>query len=219
MSRAFPSDNSTRRATSAAMQTQTLFDFRGNWKYLTSTERRAVATAALRMAPQIATFCLTLLYTGARISEVLALTPERIDRANGAIIFESLKRRRRGLYRAIPVPSELLSRLEVVHDISIAQMDGSRRDKRLWTWGRTTAWKHVKFVMRTAKIRERLAMPKSARHAFGVDAVQNAIALNVVQRWMGHARIETTAIYADVIGKEERTLARRTWKSFRNVLH
>jgi site-specific recombinase XerD len=35
-----------------------------------------------------------------------------------------------------------------------------------------------------------------------------------IQRWMGHARLETTAIYASVLGEEERILARRTWNAF-----
>lgn len=51
-----------------------LFDQFGNRKYLTSTERRAFMDAAKRAAPEVETFCLTLAYTGARISEVLALT-------------------------------------------------------------------------------------------------------------------------------------------------
>lgn len=33
----------------------------------------------------------------------------------------------------------------------------------------------------------------------------------MVQRWLGHARIETTAIYAGALGEEERNLARKTW--------
>lgn len=200
------------------MLTQTLFDGRGNRKYLTPAERRAVAVAALRMAPPIATFCLTLLYTGARISELLAITPERIDRANGTIVFETLKRRKRGVYRAVPVPPELLKQLDAVHDVNAAQSDPALCIQPLWDWGRTTAWKHVKFVMRAAQVSESLAMPKAARHAFGVNAVQSAVALNVVQRWMGHARIETTAIYADVFGKEEQALARRTWGGLGKLL-
>ena len=71
------------------MQGVTLYDGRGSRKYLTPNERRAFAATALRMAPPILTFCLTLLYTGARVSEVLALTPERIDVAKSAIIFET----------------------------------------------------------------------------------------------------------------------------------
>ena len=33
----------------------------------------------------------------------------------------------------------------------------------------------------------------------------------MIQRWLGHARLETTAIYLDVHGEEERELAMRVW--------
>jgi len=46
-----------------------------------------------------------------------------------------------------------------------------------------------------------------------VEAGQKGVPLNIVQRWLGHARMETTAIYANVLGDEERSLARRTWRS------
>jgi site-specific recombinase XerD len=69
----------------------------------------------------------------------------------------------------------------------------------------------VKAVMRDAGIPENLCKPKALRHAFAVEAGQKGIPLNIVQRWLGHARIETTAIYANAIGKEERALARRIW--------
>ncbi len=92
-----------------------LFDHHGNRKYLVSEERRAFIAAARKAPPKVETFCLTLAYSGARISEVLALTRERIDPATQAIIFETLKRRRRGVFRAVPVPSDLITRLEQVH--------------------------------------------------------------------------------------------------------
>jgi integrase/recombinase XerD len=76
----------------------------------------------------------------------------------------------------------------------------------------------VKRVMRSAKIGERLCKPKALRHAFAVEAGQKGIPLNIVQRWLGHARIETTAIYASAIGEEERNLARRSWKGVEAVL-
>jgi integrase len=50
-----------------------LYDQQGNRKYLTKSERDAFIDAARRTSPEIETFCLTLVYTGARISEVLAL--------------------------------------------------------------------------------------------------------------------------------------------------
>jgi hypothetical protein len=35
--------------------------------------------------------------------------------------------------------------------------------------------------------------------------------LNMVQKWMGHARISTTAIYADASGDEEAAFAQKFW--------
>lgn len=57
-----------------------------------------------------------------------------------------------------------------------------------------------------------VAKPRALRHAFGVEAVQKRIALSVIKKWLGHAKIETTAIYADPVGEEERALARLTWE-------
>jgi integrase/recombinase XerD len=192
---------------------RSLFDQRGNRKYLVARERLAFVKAAAAQRGAVATFCLTLAVTGARISEVLALTPERIDMADAAIIFETLKQRKKGVFRAVPVPRALLRRLDAVHKVSAALADPDRRGARLWPWGRTMAWTRVKCVMARAGIAEPLAQPKALRHAFAVEAGQNGVQLNIVQRWMGHARIETTAIYAGAIGKEERVLAQRTWRA------
>jgi site-specific recombinase XerD len=54
--------------------------------------------------------------------------------------------------------------------------------------------------------------PKGLRHGFGVAAVKNGIALNMAQRWLGHAHITTTAIYADAVGEEEHAIAARMWE-------
>jgi integrase/recombinase XerD len=35
---------------------------------------------------------------------------------------------------------------------------------------------------------------------------------HLVQRWLGHASLKTTAIYGDVVGPEERAFAARMWK-------
>ena len=53
--------------------------------------------------------------------------------------------------------------------------------------------------------------PKGVRHGFGVPAVTTGIPLNVVQKWLGHAQLSTTAIYADAVGAEEKSTASRMW--------
>lgn len=90
-------------------------------------------------ASEVETFCLTLAYTGARISEVLALRASNVDAAAGIVVFESLKKRRRGVYRQVPVPRELLRRLMIVHNLGSIDPQ-----VRLWSWNRTSAWKYVK---------------------------------------------------------------------------
>jgi hypothetical protein len=56
---------------------------------LTPAERSEfVQTSKAARAP-IATFCSTFAYTGCRISEALALTADRVDLADGVLIFET----------------------------------------------------------------------------------------------------------------------------------
>jgi integrase len=55
------------------------------------------------------------------------------------------------------------------------------------------------------------ASPKGLRHGFGVAAVTAGIPLNLVQKWLGHAQLSTTAVYADAVGAEEKDIARRMW--------
>jgi len=186
-----------------------LFDTLGRRKYLVPLERKRFLQAALEARGPTASFCAVLALSGARISEVLALTPNRIDEANCAINFETLKQRRRGIIRAVPVPRELLLFVDSVHHLSEARRDTKRADQRLWTWSRTTAWRRVKFVMQKAAAPSYASQPKALRHAFGVAATLEGVIITMVQKWLGHADIRTTTIYTTVVGKEERKLAGR----------
>lgn len=189
-----------------------LYDTRGRRKYLAPKERWAFLDAALEVGGDVGTFCAVLAFSGARISEVLALTPERIDDGNLAINFETLKRRERGIIRAVPVPLNLLHNLDDVHRYREAQLDPMRANTRLWHWSRTTAWRRVKEVMRLAHEPEYVSKPKALRHAFGAGAMIERVSPLLIKRWMGHAKLETTEVYSAIIGEEERTLARLTWR-------
>ena len=184
-----------------------LYNSVGNRKYLTERERRRFIECAWKLPPHVGTFCLTLAYTGARLSEVMALRAGSIDRTSGIVIIESLKKRRKGVFRHVPVPEELLAHLDTVHALGDVSAD-----KLIWAWGRTTAWKHVKAVMLDIGAPISCASPKALRHAFGVVGISEAkVPLNMMQKWLGHSRIETTAIYANAVGSEERKIARRMW--------
>jgi integrase len=188
-----------------------LYDAQGRRKYLTADERARFLAAAEDATRETRTFCLVLAHTGCRISEALELTPERVDLANGTIVFESLKKRRTGRYRAVPVPPAVLDAVDLVHDLKARQKRANARRSRLWAWSRTTAWRRVAAVMRNARLSGPHATPKGLRHGFGVAAVNAGIPLNMVQKWLGHAQLSTTAIYADAVGAEEKAIASRMW--------
>ena len=65
--------------------------------------------------------------------------------------------------------------------------------------------------MEEAKVFGGMACPKGLRHGLAVACVTREIPLPTLQRWLGHARMETTAIYVNVEGEEERDLAKRLW--------
>ncbi|MEM1396089.1 MAG: tyrosine-type recombinase/integrase [Pseudomonadota bacterium] len=52
---------------------------------------------------------------------------------------------------------------------------------------------------------------KGIRHSYSIAAVTNGIPLNVLKKWLGYQSIETTAIYADAVEKEEQAPARKMW--------
>ena len=191
-----------------------IYDRSGNRKYLTAAERRAFLRAVQQMPPEVQTFCRVLAYTGARVSEVLALTPGRIDISAGLVVLESLKKRRRGMFRAIPLPDDLLGELDSVHDIVRQQARTDVDARRLWPWCRTVAWLRIKEGMVAASVVGPQATPKGLRHAFAVTALQGGVPINLVRRWLGHSRLSTTEIYADAIGPEEQAIAGRLWKTF-----
>lgn len=188
-----------------------LYGSSGSRKYLNAAERRRFLESAQQLPPPERLFCLTLAWSGGRISEVLALTPAAIDIESGVASIETLKRRRRGVVRQVPLPPSVLRDLDRAFMLRRRQRDPHLATARLWTWSRTTAWRRVKEVMAAAGISGTPAMPKGLRHSFGVNAFQVNVPPHLVQRWLGHASLRTTAIYADVMGPEERAFAARMW--------
>jgi len=188
-----------------------LFDPTGNRLYLNAAERAEFLSAAAKCDREVRSFCELLHFTGCRLSEALALTTRRIDFDEKTIIVETLKKRREGVFRAVPVPDRLLDTLDLVHGVHEAQKRNT--DRNLWQWSRVTAWRKVKAVMYKAGIDDGPhASPKGLRHSYGVTAISSGVPLNMLSKWMGHSKIETTAIYANALGQEQRDIAARMWE-------
>ena len=118
------------------------------------------------------------------------------------------KSEQQAVYRAVPVPPSYLDTLNTTHGIRQAQKSRKRGHMPIWPLSRVRAWQIVKDVMIEAGIADAThRSPKGLRHGFGVNAVVNGIPLHMLQKWMSHAQLSTTTIYADAIGKEEQDIA------------
>lgn len=182
----------------------------GGRKYLNRTERQRVLAATKSLRTDQALFAMTLAWTGARVSEVLSLTAASFQMEAGIVALWTLKRRRPSL-REVPVPPELIAAIDAHFRMTERQRHAAVAAERLWPWSRVTAWRLIKSVMLAADITGRHATPRGLRHAFGVDTLQSGVPLNLIQRWMGHSRMSSTAVYAAVAGPEELHFARRFW--------
>lgn len=195
------------------MDEMRLHDRTGKRLYLTADERGVFLAAARLARPEVRTFCETLHYTGCRLSEALEITPERIELAAGQVTLRSLKKRRQDVYRSVPVPPDYLDTLSAVHRLREAQRRKKAKVMPLWDWTRGRAWQIVKDVMSAAEIIDGPhRTPKGLRHGYGVNAIKAGVPLNMLCKWMGHADIKTTAIYANAVGPEEQDIAARMWR-------
>lgn len=93
------------------MSEMRLQDSKGNRLYLNAEERAAFLAAAALQPPHVRVFAETLHYTGCRISEALEITPARVDLSEKRITLRTLKKRRKDVFRAVPVPQDYIDRL------------------------------------------------------------------------------------------------------------
>ena len=163
-----------------------------------------------QLDPAYALFALVLAWAGARVSEVLALTPSSFQIDSSIVTIVTLKRRKHSI-REIPLPPGLMQSLNRFFRLQRLQREDNAPG-RLWTFCRMTAWRIVKRVMRLARVVGPQACPRGLRHGFGVGSLQAGVPVTLVQRWMGHARLSTTSIYLNVCGPEEIAFARHFWR-------
>ena len=193
-------------------QTAGLYAPDGTRKYLNAAERQRALVAMRKLPIEKALFALTLAWTGARVSEVLALTGASFQVECGVVAIVTLKRRRFSV-REVPIPPDLMTEIERQFSIAQRQRGAQVSPQRLWPWSRVTAWRLIKSVMVKAGIGGRQACPRGLRHAFGVGTLQANVPINLTSIWLGHASLGTTAIYAAACGPEEVAFAERFWSN------
>jgi integrase len=182
----------------------------GARKYLNEPERRRVLAAMQALPTRRALFALCLAWTGARVSEVLGLCPSSFQIERSVVAIRTLKRRRH-VVREVPIPPKLMAALDRHFALGEAQRDPVRAHLRLWPWCRETAWRFIRKVITASGVTGSPACPRGLRHGFAVNALLAGVPIHLVQRWLGHSRIDTTAIYTRVCGVEEVRFAERFW--------
>ena len=176
--------------------------------YLNHAERDRFLAVAMTAAPMPRRFAYTLAYTGMRISEALSLTYGALQLDAQVISVHTLKRRDPNVVREVPIPKQLIAFLneetgpDPARLFTIDDRPAARREAYRW----------IKDIMDVADITGPKACPKGLRHAYGVHATLSGVPLHMLQRWMGHASMETTAIYATVLGPDQIQLAQRMWR-------
>ena len=109
--------------------------------------------------------------------------------------------------RELPMPVELLREYRHIEpdETALLWQEHGRPTPRI------TTYRWIKRLMAEAEISGPKASPKGLRHAYGARAILAGVPLHMLQIWMGHASMRTTAIYATVLGKEQLELADRMW--------
>lgn len=181
-----------------------LHNGRGQRKYLNHKERLRFLALTQQCQTETKLFCQLIYYTGARLSEIHNLKTDSVDFSNGTVVIETLKRRQRGVYREIPIPNCLLQELE-------EYVSSLEYKKSLFPFSLRTASRRLKKLMHKANITGVRSCARGLRHGFAVHAVNKA-PLTLVKKWLGHTTLETTEIYLDVVGVEEREIAKRVWQ-------
>ncbi len=181
------------------------YDEKGRRKYLTTEESSRFMKAARRRLDRDRLMCQFLFFTGVRVSEAIRLKPSDLDTSTGEFVIKTLKQRKAVKFRRIPVPEFLLKEIQLFQPVP---------DFLIWNLSRSMVWRIVKEIMLAAEITGIQATPKGLRHTFAVRAVLQNMPLTLLQKLMGHTKIESTAVYLDVMDAEQRKLVAPTWEGF-----
>ena len=188
-----------------------LYGSDGERLYVNASERTGFIAAAQDAPALTRLLCLTLVYTGCRLSEARFLRRGDLQFVERRLAIKTLKRRKAGQVREVPIPSDLVEEFTRVHFAEF-------QDRAAWMFSdddrppsRTGCYRRVKSVMDRAGIYGLQACPKGLRHGYGIHAIKNGVQLHMLQKWMGHADMSTTAIYSTALGPEEQEIAARMW--------
>jgi len=152
--------------------------------------------------------CLSTIYAcGLRVSEGVSLRVQDIDSEQMVVCVRQGKGRKD---RHVPLPGHTLDMLRAYwrthrHPVWLFPV-AYRKGPVLPTAKRCMGTAGVSKVFRMARGEsevKKLATPHTLRHSYATHLLEAGVALRVIQAYLGHASIQTTAIYLHLTSKVE----------------
>lgn len=136
-----------------------------------------------------------LLRTGARISEALSMVPEDFDLYTNTVRITTLKKRKKGAYRTIPLHQDLK---ETFMSYLLEFGINPKSEDRLFPMSRQAVDEFFKGL-------EEPGLQIHAhkfRHTFAIRSLRAGSPINTVQKWLGHSSIFTTSVYTEITAQD-----------------
>ncbi|SRR6266545_3930469 len=186
--------------------------------YVTRDQARAIINAAETSLHRL--LLETLWQSGGRVTEVLRLRLSDLVEAEGALRLTNLKQRRRSQqHKLVYVSPDLLSQLRAFATDTRLSATGfffRSRQSKTKPMSYAQCWRLIRHYAAKAGVEVvgaegQLRPPngRDFRHGAAVHQVRQGIPLSEVQQQLGHARIDTTSLYAKLANPERRAMADR----------
>lgn len=147
---------------------------------------------------------LFLRYTGARISEVTGIDDQSdVDYRSGDVTMAVLKRHhphKKKMRKMVPVPPQAVNKL--AHYLTqYPEMKG-----KAFSVDRSNFFVIFKKLALECGFPKTLAHPHVLRHTRAMEMVRAGVPLTIVQQILGHANLNTTAVYLQFSGQEAKAI-------------
>jgi integrase len=167
-------------------------------KYLTMDEVQHVL-ASVSDNPKKHLFISMLWQTGARVSELLEVCVKDIDFYARTIQLPTIKRRVKDAKRTLPLQDSLKGDIG-----AYIAMKSLKSNDQIFPFTRQTAYNIASAAVTGAGYEKDRAHPHVFRHSFAVHCILSSVPIVVLQQWLGHANIQNTLIYLQVLGRDTR---------------
>lgn len=168
--------------------------------------KKAPGTWSARVRGRYFLMFLFLRYTGARISEVAGIDDQSdVDYRSADITMAVLKRHnphKKNMRKMVSVPPQVVKKL-ARYLAQYPEMKG-----KTFSIDRSNFFRIFQKLTLECGFPRTLAHPHVLRHTRAMEMVRAGVPLTIVQQILGHANLNTTAIYLQFSGQEAKAILR-----------